>query len=159
MPIVSSYNNKVLNKPNNRFAVYDEHVDHLGNIHEHRWYCDSTVDQAARRAEWAANFDAYIAKAEAQRIQKFIFNEGAANDVTSDYLTAGEQARAIITGFMRSDDPKAMSDTATWIDTNVTNTQLNNMFTLQQANRIRNRVDNIVMNKVFLDEDTSEEIR
>jgi hypothetical protein len=159
MPIVSSYNNKVLNKPNNRFAVYDEHVDHLGNIHEHRWYCNNTVDQAARRAEWAANFDAHISLSESHRIQELAFSGEDVSIITSDYLTAGEQAKAIIKGFMRSKDPKAMSDTATWIDTNVTNTQLNNMFTLQQATRIRNRVDNIVMNKVFLDGDTSEEIR
>ena len=156
--IVNSYIHKSLNKPNNRLAIYEEHVDHLGVVHCHRYYCPADHNTAQALADWAAGFDVRIAESEGLRLVEFIQEGGDPVEATSDYLTAQQRAKAIVRGMMRAENPETVLPTVEYINTSITDTQLTNFFSAAKATRIRARVDNILANKLFLESDVSEEL-
>lgn len=158
MPIVNSYIHKTFTKPNDRQAVYEEHVDHLGVVHCHRYYCPADHNTAQALIDWAAGFDARMAIEEGERIFEFIREGGDPADISVDYLTNLQLATAVVKGAMASDSPKTILPTVQYIDANITNTQLSNWFGSVIATKIRARIDAIMANELFLASDSSAEL-
>ena len=103
MPITQSAS-KRFTKPNG-FAVYEFHTDHLGIVHDHRWYHDGSADEAVELAANALKVDAGLVPNESLRVSKFIEEGGDPAEITVVYLTNQQRATAIVRGMMMAENP------------------------------------------------------
>ena len=156
MPIAFSQIIRTFNKSGGHRAIYEQHTDHLGKIHDHRYQCDLDYNIEQALIDWASGMDARLIEQEKQQVREFISNGGDPSDLSVDYLSSQQTARSVIRGIMSTDDPLIIMPTAEYIDINISDTQLTNWFGASKANRIRTRVNALIANKDFLESDASQ---
>ena len=155
--IVTSKILRVINKSAGRRKIMEQHVDDFGKIWERRYNClpVGEWDEVQALADYAAILPSEIVRFEKARIRDEITMGKSPADLSSPYLTNTQFARSVIRGMMAADDPLTIMPSAEYIDSNVTDSQLNNIFTSSQATKIRSRVTALVANKQFLLDDLS----
>jgi len=139
MPIVSSSILRVINKPNG-IAVYEQHTDHTGKIHDYRYRTTSDADKDANLAQHAITvFDGFLSN-EAERVTQDI--KSGNYDSRSDYLDRIENIRAVVKGAMSLPAEKALVIAA--IGDTVTDAELEQAFDVDTRIKIRDRITSVL---------------
>ncbi len=156
MPIVSSEIIKHRDRGNGRLAVFEQHTDHNGDRHEHRYSCRVGHDIDQELLNWIPVLEATLVKSEEGSIQSDIENGSDPADVVTKHLTNNQKATAVVKALMLG-SPDKMLKAAEYIQ-GFTNAQLENFFTQSQRIRIRSRQNYILNNQSVFDADIREEM-
>ena len=154
MPIVSSRIVRNHNRGNGSLSIHEEHDDHLGIIHEHRYHCDLAYDVNAALLSWVATLEAQLIQNEKLEIQGNVENGDDPALITTKYTTNQQKAKRVVKAMMRG-HAKRVIKAAEYIST-FTNTQIENFFTVAQRIRIRNRQNYILNNQATLETDEAQ---
>jgi len=165
MPIVSSQIVKWRDRGNGRLAVFEQHTDHLGTIHERRPSRDAIPDLSKEEVEIILNqemldsvpkLESRLIEQEKKEIQEFIKNSGDPADIIRKHITVDQMAKAIIRG-LSSGEPVNLFPAATFVN-GFNTTQLRKFFTNDQVTRIEARVLYILDNQIAINGDIREEL-
>ena len=156
MPIVSSTIIKSRNRGNGRLAVFEQHTDHNGDIHEHRYSCPVGHDIDQALLDWIPKLDASLIENEKESVQKAIEDGADPDTITLKHLTNLQKAKRVIRALMLG-SPEKMLKAAEFVQ-GFTDAQIENFFTAAQRARIRTRQDYILNNQAVFDLDTREEL-
>ena len=156
MPIVSSTIIKSRNRGNGSRVVFEQHTDHNGDIHEHRYYCpvDHDIDQAL--LDWVDVLNISLIEGEKESYQSAIEDGGDPDTIVLKHLSATQKARRVIRALMLG-SPEKMLKAAEYVQ-GFTNTQIENFFTQAQRIRIRTRQNYILNNQAVFTADEREEL-
>ena len=156
MPIVSSEIIKTRNRGNGSRVVFEQHTDHNGDIHEHRYYCpvDHDIDQAL--LDWIPTLDASLIEGEKESYQQAIEEGQDPNAITLKHLNNTQKARRVVKALMLG-SPEKMLKAAEYVQ-GFTDAQIENFFTVAQRVRIRTRQDYILNNQAVFTADEREEL-
>ena len=152
MPIVSSSILRVINKQNG-IAVYEQHTDHLGVIHDHRYRTTTDADKDANLANWAAGLDAIIKRNELDAIEQRVSKGEDPNNIATVYVNGNRKLRAVVRAVMRTEAEKVLN-AIDYINA-ITDTTLDTIFNVAKRNRIRARIAGLESIKTGLESDTS----
>lgn len=156
MTIENSRIIKTRNRGNGSLHVMEQHTDHLGIIHEHRYYCavDHDIDQAL--LDWVPKLESSLVQQEKQEVQERIENGGDPALITRKYITTKQKAEHIVKALMLG-SPKKMLKAAEYVNS-FSDTQIEKFFTVAQRIRIRERALYIIDNQAILGADIREEL-
>ena len=156
MPIVSSVITKQRDRGNGRLAVFEQHTDHNGDVHEHRYSCPVGHDTTQALTDWVAMLDASLITSEKESYQSAIEEGADPATLTVKHLSALQRARRVIKALMLG-SPEKMLKAAEYVQ-GFTNDQIESFFTVNQRIRIRARQDYILNNQVLFNADLREEL-
>ena len=156
MPIVTSTIIKSRDRGNGRLAVFEQHVDHNGDVHEHRYSCPVGHDIDQELLDWIPKLEASLISSEKESIQKAVEEGADPATLSRKHITANQKAKRIIKALMLG-SPEKMLKAAQYIQ-GFTNAQIENFFTQAQRVRIRTRQDYILNNQSVFTSDLREEI-
>jgi len=143
----------IIGKPNGHTKHIVRFTDNLGFTHQWGYHHPDSEDIDAAIAVQRASLPNKILLAAKEKVETSIQKGANPVDISNPYLTTDQKNKAIIIGMMLSKKPDKIMPTAEFIDSNISNAQLTNLFTTAQATRIRTRVDRLVANKQFLIDD------
>ncbi len=69
MAIVASKIVKFRDKGNGRLAVFEQHTDDKGKVHEHRYSCPVKHDIEKELLNWASTLETALAESEKQEVE------------------------------------------------------------------------------------------
>ncbi len=155
MPIVSSEIVEDSLQANNRRALRERHVDHLGNEYIRSSKIDASVDVNLKLAEGATFIQNDLENSETQKYLDMA-SSGIEIDPTTnpDYVSKANLLRALIRqAFLEAGHITAFSIIA--IIDSLTDTQIKNAVGIDQAkvNKIRNRVTNLKLIRTAIEND------
>jgi len=153
MPITNSQISGSIKKPGALKKLLMQAVDDLGRVWEHRPIVPIDNDDAATLSAWVAGFQAFSEAYELAKLTSFINTGGSPGDWTRRYISVAQFAETVVRAMMSSRDPLSVMPTAEYIQSEISNSQLQNIFGTQRGTRVRNRSDNLVANKAFLEAD------
>ena len=156
MPIVTSTIIKSRDRGNGRLAVFEQHVDHNGDVHEHRYSCPVGHDIDQELLNWVPKLEASLIDNEKESIQKAVEEGADPATLSRKHITANQKAKRIIKALMLG-SPSRMLKAAEFVQ-GKTNSQLLNFFTQAQAIRIRARQNHILDNQSVFNSDVREEL-
>lgn len=158
MPIVSSQIVRNHNRGNGRLSVHEEHTDHNGKIHEHRYHCPVGHDVDLALTNLVAILEASLIQNE----KDFIFSsvsEGADPNLLSvTHITNLQKAKQVLRALMFG-EAKNVIKAAEFVS-GFSDAQIENHFTVAERIRIRARQDYALTNQavIELDEAQREEL-
>lgn len=156
MPIVSSVILKKPNRGNGTLRVMEQHTDHLGINHEHKYYCPEDHNTEQALLDWVQTLEASLISNEKQEIQSFVENGGNPADIVKKYINNTQLAKAIIKALMWG-EPVNLLKAAQYVDS-FSDNQIENFFTINQRIRIRSRETYILDNQAIINSDIREEL-
>ncbi len=158
MPIVSSIITHNQDRGNNSRSVHEEHTDHLGKVHSHRYLTTLDHDVDAALIANAAKMALGIVRRDKGRVRDEVEKGVDPVTITTDHLTAEQRLRQIIMAVMQMQAVDAIR-AAEFID-DMTDTDLDRLFDVTIRQRIRTRITGILALKTNLqsDEDLREEL-
>jgi len=156
MPIVSSQIIKWRNRGNGRLAVFEQHTDHNGDIHEHRYSCLVGHDINQELLDWVPKLEASLIEGEKESLQQAIQEGADPSIIVLKHLNNNQKAKRVVKALMLG-NPEKMLKAAEYVQ-NFTNIQIENFFTQTQRIRIRERQNYILNNQLLFDDDVREEL-
>ena len=156
MPIISSEVWKIRNRGNGRLAVFEKHVDHNGQIHEHRYSCPVGHDTDQELLNWVPKLEAQLIDSEKEQVQQAIENGEDPATINLKHLTTAQKAKRAIKALMAG-SPYKLVKAAKYIE-GFTNAQIESHFSEAQRIRIRARQAMILNNEALFLSDTREEL-
>ena len=156
MPIINSQIIKSRDRGNGKLAVFEQHTDHNGDVHEHRYSCplDYDIDQAL--LDRVPVMDASLISHEKEVIQSLVESGDDPALITVKHLTNTQKARRVVKALMLG-SPEKMLKAAEYVQ-GFTNAQIENFFTQAQRIRIRTRQNYILDNQATFNSDVREEL-
>ena len=151
MSIVSSQIVRNHDRGNGSLSVHEEHTDHLGIIHEHRYKCPLDYDVDTALINQAPIVETNLAQNEKQEIQSAVEDGADPALIIVKHITNQQKARRVVKALMRG-HAKRVIKAAEYVST-FTDVQIENFFTVAQRIRIRNRQNYILNNQVILETD------
>lgn len=156
MPIVSSKIVKYRDKGNGRLSVFEQHTDHNGQVHEHRYSCHVGHDIEKELQNWAPKLDIALIEMEGAQLQQSVENGVDPATITLKHLTNLQKARTVVKALMLG-SPEKMLKAAEYVQ-GFTDAQIENFFTVPQRIRIRTRQNYILNNQSLFNDDAREDI-
>jgi hypothetical protein len=156
MPIVSSEIIKYRDRGNGRLAVFEQHTDHNGQVHEHRYSCPVGHDIDQELLNWIPVLENTLIESEEKTLQQSVESGVDPETITLKHLDNIQKARTVIKALMLG-SPEKMLKAAEYVQ-GFTNTQIENFFTQSQRIRIRERQNYIINNQSVLNIDIREEL-
>ena len=156
MPIVQSTITRDHNRGNGTRSIHEQHVDHLGEIHAHRYTAPLNYDADASLLEWVPLLEGYLIQGEKDSVKQAVKEGVDPSGIPRKHLTTTQKARAVIKALMLG-SPEKMLKAAQYVQ-GFTNTQIENFFTQAQRVRIRVRQNYILDNQATFNADTREEL-
>lgn len=156
MPIVSSEIIKSRNRGNGRLAVFEQHIDHNGDIHEHRYSCPVGYDINQRLLDWIPILENTLIESEKKTLQRSVEDGADPADIILKHLTNTQKAKQVIKALMLG-SPEKMLKAAQYVD-GFSDAQIENFFTVAQRIRIRERQTYILNNQSVFNDDVREEL-
>ncbi len=89
MPIISSRIIKSRNKGNGRLAVFEQHTDDKGKVHEHRYSCPVGHDIEKELLSWAPKLEASLAEqaeSEVEQLQRKTLVDAKMKEVETEMI-------------------------------------------------------------------------
>lgn len=148
MPIVNSVIWKQRNRGNRRLAVFEQHTDHNGDIHEHRYSCpvDHDIDQAL--LDWVHVLEAGLIDNEKESIQRQVEEGADPATITRKHITTEQKAKRVIKA-LKAGKAENVIKAAQFVD-GFNDAQILNFFTSSQLIEIRERIADIKNNVVLI---------
>jgi len=109
MPIVSSEIKKVVNKHNGNRAIYEQHIDHIGNAHAHRYQTDAVFDIDAALITNAVWVESTLPTKEIAD-DAGVYKTGGAEH-TPDHQLQADYDRVMLRELMMEEDAQAFGNT------------------------------------------------
>jgi hypothetical protein len=156
MPIVNSIITKQRDRGNGRLAVYEQHTDHNGDVHEHRYSCPVGHDTDQALIDWIPKLNVSLIEGELESYQQAIEEGADPASITVKHISANQKAKRIVRALMLG-SPERMLKAAQFVK-GKTNAQIENFFTAAQRVRIRTRQNYILNNQAVFDGDEREEL-
>lgn len=156
MPILSSVITKQRNRGNGRLAVFEQHTDHNGDVHEHRYSCPVGYDAAQALIDWQSTLNTSLISSEKESYQSAIEEGADPATLPVKHLTNLQKARRVIKALMLG-SPEKMLKAAEYVQ-GFSNAQIDNFFTVPQRVRIRTRQNFIISNQSIFNSDVREEL-
>ena len=156
MPIVSSTIIKSHNRGNGSLRVFEQHTDHNGDVHEHRYHCPVGHDIDQALLDWVPKLDASLIESEKEAVQQAVEEGQDPSSIVTKHITANQKAKRIVKALMLG-SPERMLKAAQFVE-GKTNAQIENFFTQAQRVRIRARQNYILDNQATFNGDTREEL-
>ena len=156
MPIVSSNIVRNHNRGNGSRVVHEQHVDHNGDVHEHRYYCPLDHDVDTALTDWVPKLEANLIESEKDSIQTAIEEGADPSSLPRKHITAEQKAKRIVKALMLG-SPAKMLKAAQFVQ-GVSNAQILKFFTQAQGIRIRARQNYILDNQAVFNADEREEL-
>ena len=156
MPILSSQIVKWSDKGNGRLAVFEQHTDHNGDIHEHRYSCPVGHDIDQALLDWVPKLEVSLIDSEKASVQQAIEEGADPATLTIKHLSNNQKAKRVVKALMLG-SPEKMLKAAEYVQ-GFTNTQIENFFTQSQRIRIRTRQNYILNNQSVFNDDLREEL-
>lgn len=156
MPIVSSAIVRNHNRGNGSLSVHEQHADHTGHVHEHRYYCpvDHDVNQAL--IDWVPVLESSLVANEKEVIQTQAESGDDPALIDTKHITVKQKNKRIIKALMIG-NPAKMLRAAQYVQS-YTNAQIEQIFTVSQRMRIRARQNYIIDNQSTFIGDLREEL-
>ena len=156
MPIVNSIITKQRNRGNGRLAVFEQHTDHNGDVHEHRYSCPVGHDTDQALLDWIPKLESSLISSEKELVQKAIEDGTDPTTIALKHITPLQRAKRVIRALMLG-SPEKMLKAAEYVQ-GFSNAQIENFFTAAQRVRIRRRQNYILNNQATFSEDVREEL-
>ena len=154
MPIISSQIVRNHNRGNGSLSVHEQHEDHLGIIHEHRYRAPIGYDVDTALINWVAKLEAFLIENEKQ----FVFSAVSAGAdptlITVKYLSNLQKAKQVLKALMFGNAENVIK--AAEFVSSFSNAQIENYFTVAQRIRIRVRQNYVLTNKVIIETDAAQ---
>jgi len=156
MPIVSSQIIKSHDRGNGSQRVFEQHTDHNGDVHEHRYTCplNHNINQAL--LDWQPILNTTLVNSEKESYQQAIEDGVDPNTITLKHLSNTQKARRVVRALMLG-NPNKMLKAAQYVQ-GFTNAQIEKFFTVAQRKRIRVRQNYILNNQTVFSADVREEL-
>ena len=100
MPIVSSQIVRNHDRGNGSLAVHEEHIDHIGKIHEHRYRCPLVYDVDKALLDWSVILDASLISGEIDEVTNNALGGADPSIMLFKHLTEAESIRALMSAFL-----------------------------------------------------------
>lgn len=156
MPILdSTITRNHVRMPGKR-VVHEQHTDHNGEIHCHRYHCPESHDPSTTLAENAAKVEASLILSEKGTYQEAIQEGADPATLQTKHISASDKAKRVVKALMLG-SPAKMLKAAEYVQ-GFTNAQIENHFTQAQRIRIRERQNYILNNQAVFDGDVREEM-
>ena len=156
MSIVSSTIIKHRNRGNGSLSVFEQHTDHNGDVHEHRYHCPVGHDIDQALLDWVPVLEAALIDGEKESVQSMIEDGVDPASITVKHLTNSQEARRVVKAMMVADPAKALK-AAEYVQ-GFTDAQIENIFTIKQRVMIRTRQSYILNSQSVFDGDLREEL-
>ena len=156
MSIVFSQIVKSRNRGNGRLSVFEQHTDHNGDIHEHRYSCPVGHDVDQALLDWIPVLEVNLIAGEKESYQLAIEEGADPSTLVVRHLSNLQKAKRIVKALMLG-SPVKMLKAAEYVQ-GFTNTQIENFFTQSQRVRIRTRQNYILDNQAVFNADFREEL-
>ena len=154
MSIVSSTIIKHRNRGNGSLSVFEQHTDHNGDVHEHRYHCPVGYDIDQALIDWVPVLEAALVDGEKESVQQQIEDGVDPASITVKHLTNSQKARRVVKAMMFADPVKGLK-AAEYVQ-GFTDAQIETFFTSAQRVRIRARQNYILDSQTVFDGDLRE---
>ena len=151
MPIVSSKLIKFGHRRRNRLYVYEQHVDHVGVTHDHRYTCISGEDLDANLLKNVPKLNAKLTESEGHEVEDKISKGLDPNDIPTSHMTNKQKLKSVVIALMRA-EAKNVFKAASIVD-GVSDAVLRSIFSPARLVRIRTRVSYVLTNKSVIETD------
>ena len=156
MGIVSSTIIKHRNRGNGSLSVFEQHTDHNGDVHEHRYQCPVGHDIDQALLDWVPVLEAALIDGEKESVQSMIEDGVDPASIAVKHLNNSQKARRVVKAMMVADPAKALK-AAEYVQ-GFTDAQIENIFTIKQRVKIRARQSYILNSQSVFDGDLREEL-
>lgn len=156
MPIVSSEIVKWHDRGNGRLSVFEQHTDHNGDMHEHRYSCPVAHNINQALLDWVPTLDSSLLSSERSSIQSRLESGEDPANITPKHLSTIQKSKRVIRALMQG-EPEKLLKSAEFVQT-LTDNQLDNYFTVAKRTRIRTRQNYILDNQSLFGDDVREEL-
>lgn len=152
MPIESSQIVRNHNRGNGLLSVHEEHTDHNGKIHEHRYRAPLAYDTDQALIDWIPILDALLISSESDQVTQDALNGADPETMTFNHLLEAESVRARMKAFLTGQATEVIH-MLEWVQS-FTTPQLNGLgFTSQERGQINAREGTINGVKSLLETD------
>ena len=103
MPIISSQIVRNHDRGNGSLSIHEEHTDHIGKIHEHRYSPPIGYDVDLALADWVPRLDQMLIDAEINQAEIDTANGADPATLTFNHLTEAESVRAMMRSFLTNE--------------------------------------------------------
>jgi len=151
MPIVSSQIVRNHNRGNGVLSIHEQHIDHLGGIHEHKYRCPLDYDVDLALINWASILEANLIQNEKDIVFNSVSKGADPNLIIVKYISNLQKAKQALKALMfgRAENViKAAEFVSSFSDV-----QIENHFTVVQRIRIRIRQDYVLNNQAIIEAD------
>jgi len=100
MPIISSQIVRNHNRGNGSLSIHEEHTDHTGKIHEHRYHCPLGHNVDTALVDWVAVLETALIEGEKQKVFNAVSAGANPATMTFDYLTDIQSTRSRMEAFL-----------------------------------------------------------
>lgn len=154
MPIVSSQIVRSHDRGNGSLVVHEEHTDHNGKIHEHRYKCPLDFDVDAALVSHVPIQDLELIEHEKDLLREYVEEGNNPSGYTVSHLSTNEVIKATAKAVMASRAGDVIEGSK-YLQ-GVANSVLDLIFNISTRNRINTRVNNIVANEANIRADESQ---
>lgn len=154
MPIVSSEITRNHNRGNGSLSVFEQHTDHLGVIHEHRYHCPLGYDVDTALINWVAILEAALIQNEKQFIFDSVSEGADPSLLVVAHITNLQKAKQALRALMFG-EAKNVIKAAEFVS-GFSDAQIENHFTVAQRIRIRTRQNYVLDNQVIIETDATQ---
>jgi len=156
VPIVSSKILKSRDRGNGRLVVFEQHTDHNGEIHEHRYSCPVGHDINQELLNWVPKLNLTLVSTEKARVHRQIEEGVDPATIITKHLSATQKTKQVIRALMLGESGRMLS--AAQLVKSFTDAQIDKHFTKSQRIRIRTRQNYIINNQTVITGDLREKI-
>jgi hypothetical protein len=151
MPIVSSQIVRNHNRGNGSLSVHEQHTDHLGKVHEHRYHCPLDYDVDTALVDWVATLEASLIEQEKDSIFTSVSEGTDPSTITVKHIPNLQKAKQVLKALMFG-EAKDVIKAAEFVSS-FSDAQIENHFTETQRIRIRARQDYVLNNQAIIEAD------
>ena len=151
MSIVSSQIVRNHNRGNDRRIVHEEHTDHTGKIHEHRYHCPLDHDINTALADRIVILEAELVQIEKDFVFDSVSKGADPNLIIINHITNLQKAKQVLKALMFGQAEDVIK--AAEFVSGFSNAQIENHFTITERIRIRARQDYVLTNQVIIETD------
>lgn len=152
MPIVESRIDKTEPQRPGRIRVHEYFRDHTGHETTNIYDVPDTYDTAQHLADAVVFRDAHMIESEAELVELLVLEGEEPASISTSHITAAQKVKAIILALMRGRAQQVFK-AAMWLDTNVTDAQLDAALGVARRTKIRNRITSVLALKTSLEAD------